>query len=764
MRLHSYRVLAVAGMLVMSAACMANAARPGAQVQRAAAFARLYAVVRYFYPGDSAQTIDWNRLAVYGMQQAATPMSRAQWRDRLNGLFSPLGPGIDVAEDGHAFPAWHGGRKAPLVAWRHVGFTDAPHPGVYSAERTGRAQTPPFVGISAGVPTTALLGQRIRLSGEIRALDDDARQGAGLWLRVDRKGKPPAFFHNTIGEQVHDRGWHAYSIEAPVSMGTTDVAFGFVLTLEQRSTASTTAAVRNLKLELGHGDGEWEPVPIPALAAAGGKTDAWYALGATGSSRSQLTWKPDTSGHGYLAVSGRRVDDPSMHVVPGDTATFPLGDGLKARVALTLGDEEALPANERAARLDALAAKLDAIAPTGLDTAAARQADVAETWGVLRHFYPYWDVIHLDWDAALPRALADAAGADSRRAQKHVLERLIAPLQDAHGTVWDSTHPGGATLPLSLAPVGEDWVVVASNDAQANIGDVVTAVDGVPMSKAAPEAEARASGRPATRIWKAMQDLQWGHPGETRTLALRHADGHTDTITLSYVRGPTALPARPAAIAELKPGIWYLDLSRVALTDYTAHMSDLAHAKAVIYDVRAYPKDVKLSTTLLTHLLRTPEHADWMHVPLYVGPFGKLAGYKDSGWNLQPASPHFSSRALFLIGGNTISQAEAIVGYVQDDKLGTLIGSTTRGVDGNITRLMTPSGFGVIFTGMKVTHHDGVSRYQALGTPADIEIKPTLQGLRAGRDEVLEAALRVAGEPRTDTAATAEVVARPPDH
>jgi hypothetical protein len=44
---------------------------------------------------------------------------------------------------------------------------------------------------------------------------------------------------------------------------------------------------------------------------------------------------------------------------------------------------------------------------------------------------------------------------------------------------------------------------------------------------------------------------------------------------------------------------------------------------------------------------------------------------------------------------------------------------------------------------MKVTHHDGSSQYHALGTPADVVVQPTVAGVRAGRDEVLDAALKL---------------------
>lgn len=81
---------------------------------------------------------------------------------------------------------------------------------------------------------------------------------------------------------------------------------------------------------------------------------------------------------------------------------------------------------------------------------------------------------------------------------------------------------------------------------------------------------------------------------------------------------------------------------------------------------------------------------------------------------------------------------------MQDEHLGTLVGSTTAGVDGNITRLLLPTGMAILFTGMKVTHHDGTRPYQAIGTVPDVAVEPTLAGIRAGKDEVLDAALRLA--------------------
>jgi hypothetical protein len=54
---------------------------------------------------------------------------------------------------------------------------------------------------------------------------------------------------------------------------------------------------------------------------------------------------------------------------------------------------------------------------------------------------------------------------------------------------------------------------------------------------------------------------------------------------------------------------------------------------------------------------------------------------------------------------------------------------------------MLPGGVRVMFTGHDVRHADG-RQLQRVGILPHVEVRPTLAGLRAGRDEVLERALK----------------------
>ena len=87
------------------------------------------------------------------------------------------------------------------------------------------------------------------------------------------------------------------------------------------------------------------------------------------------------------------------------------------------------------------------------------------------------------------------------------------------------------------------------------------------------------------------------------------------------------------------------------------------------------------------------------------------------------------------------------MGYVADRKLGTIVGGTTAGTNGNVATFVVPTGFTVAFTGMRVTNHDGRTPYHLVGVRPDIPVAPTLAAIRAGRDEVLERALSLIAEP-----------------
>ena len=87
------------------------------------------------------------------------------------------------------------------------------------------------------------------------------------------------------------------------------------------------------------------------------------------------------------------------------------------------------------------------------------------------------------------------------------------------------------------------------------------------------------------------------------------------------------------------------------------------------------------------------------------------------------------------------SASQPVMGSVADRKLGTIVGATTAGTNGNVATFAVPGGFVIAFTGMRVTRHDGQTPFHLAGVKPDIPAAPTIASLRAGRDDVLPRAV-----------------------
>ncbi len=124
-----------------------------------------------------------------------------------------------------------------------------------------------------------------------------------------------------------------------------------------------------------------------------------------------------------------------------------LGGGVSCRlpVMVFVGNNGSLP---RGTQENRWAASQPGPRLTALNRS-TRLAGVTICWGVMQHFYPYFDVINTDWDAVLPTALAQAAEAADEVAYLHVLQELVGQLHDGHGNVYDSRARSPLALPLA---------------------------------------------------------------------------------------------------------------------------------------------------------------------------------------------------------------------------------------------------------------------------------------------------------------------------
>jgi hypothetical protein len=143
------------------------------EIENVAAFARLFGVVRYFYPSDAAASLDWSRFAVYGVRRVRTAEDSAVLEAALEELFTPLGPNIEIAPSLEP-AAVLGSIDSSLIAWRYEGpgIASPNPPGGYRAIRSNRGA--PTLGVVAQPPQIQL-GDRLDIQSLLRGLNNGAR-------------------------------------------------------------------------------------------------------------------------------------------------------------------------------------------------------------------------------------------------------------------------------------------------------------------------------------------------------------------------------------------------------------------------------------------------------------------------------------------------------------------------------------------------------------------------------------------------------------
>ncbi len=423
-----------------------------------------------------------------------------------------------------------------------------------------------------------------------------------------------------------------------------------------------------------------------------------------------------------------------------------LGGGVRALVPLAVYADSTgtLPRGARTRAADD-----DALPPGAYDPndRAVRLADVALAWTVFQHFYPYFDVAGTDWNGELPRALRAAAADADARAFTLTLERLVAALRDGHGRVSRMGDTERGSMPPLLLASAEGNVVVlrvGPGEGRVRPGDVLLAVDRVPVARALARAEALISAAtPQFRQYRAVNELLFGPSDSEVAIELRHPDGARETVSLRRSIAAASLhESRPDTIAELRPGIFYLDFERLTNAQLLAVLPKLASARGLVFDMRGYPRQVN-TAALLAHLSRTPMTSPQWHIPVVTRPDRIGMRFQRGGeWNIQPLEPYLAAPRVFLVDGRAISYAESTMGIVENYKLAQIVGETTAGTNGNVNPFTLPGGYTLTWTGMKVLKHDG-SRHHGVGIAPTVPLGRTVAGIAAGRDEQLERALKI---------------------
>lgn len=385
---------------------------------------------------------------------------------------------------------------------------------------------------------------------------------------------------------------------------------------------------------------------------------------------------------------------------------------------------------------------------------AHRLLAVFRAWSVIEYFFPYKELIGTDWTEMTRAALPEIANSTTESGYHLAMIRLLAQMNDSH--INFSSQPyfdfiGFYHPPVFLRMIeGVPLVVSKLENAQTevSVGDEIVSIDGQPWEKRYAElAQYHAASTPQSLDDTVSSRLLAGAKDTSASLAIRGAGGVERSVVIARTAstfGPPQSDRRGEAVRLLGPGIGYADLSKLTESDVGGMFERFCDTRALILDMRGYPS---LSVGALTSRLATERGipAARLGIPLITASASDGVHVENREWATQdvasPEGSRYSGRVVLLIDERAISASEHTGLHLKAAANAIFVGSPTAGANGNVTQFVLPGGIAVSFTGMEVRWPDG-RQLQRVGLLPDVSSRPTIQGIREGRDEVLEAALR----------------------
>lgn len=377
-------------------------------------------------------------------------------------------------------------------------------------------------------------------------------------------------------------------------------------------------------------------------------------------------------------------------------------------------------------------------------------------WNIIQYFFPYKNLIEEDWKNVLKDLIPKFINASNEIEYKLAVLELMARVHDTHSNIWGSNeslnnYRGKYYAPVEIRFIENKAIVADFYDEELGkksglqIGDVISTINKKTIEEIVKE---KLKYTPASNYPTQLRDIagnllrtnestikiEFSRNGKTHLSEIKTYSTDKINIYKRYQNKDTCFKFINPDIAYLYPGT----IKNNYLPDI---MSAVKNTKGLIIDLRCYPSEF-IVFSLGEYLL--PDSTAF--VKFSMGSITEPGTFTMTGNNLKVGeknNDYYKGKVIILINENTQSSAEYHTMAFRTAPKATVIGSTTAGADGNVSQFSLPGGITTMISGIGIYYPD-YRETQRVGIVPDIEVKPTIKGIKEGRDEVLEKAIEVA--------------------
>lgn len=529
------------------------------------------------------------------------------------------------------------------------------------------------------------------------------------------------------------------------------------------STGKLWITVKYFDPALAYRNLDWDQALIDALPKIrAAKTTAEYEA-AIRSMMQVVPTSPQAAGagqrvwvhHGLAPESGESANSPFYSAflykptIASEEVSVPMG-GFNVTVPLSE------PATAGPPVPPTLAARTypDAYPSTELRILAAYKV-----WGVLHYFFAYRDLIDEDWDGLLTQFLPRVIAAKDALEYNLAIAEWLTHAADTFTTAQSATlnqYFGEARVGLRLRVVEKHVTVTevldpAAAQAGIKIGDVVKTVDGETLVNRFKRQELYVPASTPQRLTiDVVAQILNGPDDSNAALTLEDPAGNRKDVSLKRnKRFAALLKAQPAgeSVKLLRGGVGYADLTRLKASNVDSMFEKFRLAPFIIFDMRGEPAEDCIAAIAARLTTESDVPAAIVTGPVVITPDwsqGSIASQSSSYFFVQTIGNatnwKYKNRTVMLVDERTLNAGEKAGLFFEAANKTEFVGAPTAGAHSVLSNFTLPGGIVVSFSGQDIRHANG-GKLQRLGLQPNVNVTPTLPGIRNGKDEVLEKAL-----------------------
>jgi C-terminal processing protease CtpA/Prc len=166
---------------------------------------------------------------------------------------------------------------------------------------------------------------------------------------------------------------------------------------------------------------------------------------------------------------------------------------------------------------------------------------------------------------------------------------------------------------------------------------------------------------------------------------------------------------------------------------------EMKKTKGLIIDIRNYPSDFPIYDLSSYLMPKSTPFVKFTNGSIENPGLFTLTKSLNTG---KKNKNYYKGKVIILINEISQSSAEFHAMAYRVNPNATIIGSTTAGADGDVSKFYLPGGISTMISGIGVYYPDG-KETQRIGIVPDIELKPKIEGIKRGQDELINKAIEI---------------------